>query len=64
MENNNNNMDVQLKLNDTNIYSNWFKCIICSNSQDIPSLFNAFTPICNECLKDLKYFVETRRTKP
>ena len=39
------------------------KCIICSNFQDIPDLSNKITPICNECLIDLKYFVETRRPK-
>lgn len=40
-----------------------FECIICSNTQNLPSLFNVITPICNECLIDLKYFVETRRPK-
>jgi len=40
-----------------------FKCIICSNFQDIPYLSNTITPICNECLFDLKCYVETRRPK-
>jgi hypothetical protein len=41
-----------------------FKCIICSNFQDIPYFSNKMTPICDECLFDLKYYVETRRPKP
>jgi hypothetical protein len=53
---------------ETIIYSSdsaslFFKCIICNNYQNAQSLYNQFTPICDKCLFDLKYYVETRRPK-
>lgn len=41
----------------------FFNCIICDNNHTISNLYSELTPICNECLNDLKYFVETRRPK-
>jgi len=61
MANEKNKQETIIYLN--NSASLFFKCIICNNNQNVQSLFNAFTPICNECLFDLKYYVETRRPK-
>lgn len=43
------------------VYTCGFVCIICGRTEELTYIQTPFTPICKECLKDLKEIITERR---
>lgn len=43
------------------VCSYWFVCIVCGQTEKLSYIRSPFTPICKECLNDLKEIITERR---
>lgn len=43
------------------VYTYGFVCIVCGRTEELPYIQSPFTPICKECLNDLKEIITERR---